>query len=164
MTPQRCILVMFGIGVLLLAVRRLRFYRLKERYTLLFLLTGLPFFLLAAWPQSIGWLALQLDIQYHTVALLCVVAFLIVMVLELLTIVSLQDRRIATLAQIVGIIMEKHGMSDRDVLLRRRTALPDRAADNPESPDPEHDSNGHSDEAGDSHSDGSFEVAGRASR
>jgi len=36
------------------------------------------------------------------------------MVFELLTIVSLQDRKISTLAQIVGIMMEKHGMSDRD--------------------------------------------------
>jgi hypothetical protein len=35
------------------------------------------------------------------------------MIFELLTIVSLQDRKISTLAQIVGILMEKHGMSDR---------------------------------------------------
>jgi hypothetical protein len=34
-------------------------------------------------------------------------------IFELLTIVSLQDRKIATLAQIVGILMEKHGMGDR---------------------------------------------------
>jgi hypothetical protein len=34
------------------------------------------------------------------------------MVFELLTIVSLQDRKIATLAQIVGILMEKQGMSE----------------------------------------------------
>jgi hypothetical protein len=54
-----------------------------------------------------------LRIDYHTVSLLCVAAFLILMVFELLTIVSLQDRKIATLAQIVGILMEKHGMSDR---------------------------------------------------
>jgi hypothetical protein len=29
--------------------------------------------------------------------------------------VSLQERKIATLAQIVGIMMEKHGMSDRGI-------------------------------------------------
>jgi hypothetical protein len=109
----RIILVCFGLGILLLAVRRMRSYRLKERYMLLFTLTGLPFLILAIWPLGMGWLGRRLGIDYHTVSVLCVVAFLILMVFELLTIVSLQDRKIATLAQIVGILMEKHGISDR---------------------------------------------------
>ena len=53
-----------------------------------------------------------LGVEYHTVSVLCIAAFLILMVFELLTIVSLQDRKIATLAQIVGILMEKQGMSE----------------------------------------------------
>lgn len=109
----RVILLVFGLGVLALAVRRLRNYKIKERHVLLFALTGLPFLVLAVWPSGIGWVAGKLRIEYHTVSLLCVAAFLILMVFELLTIVSLQDRKIATLAQIVGILMEKHGMSDR---------------------------------------------------
>jgi hypothetical protein len=109
----RIILVCFGLGILLLAVRRMRSYRLKERYMLLFTLTGLPFLILAIWPLGVDWLGKRLGIDYHTVSVLCVVAFLILMVFELLTIVSLQDRKIATLAQIVGILMEKHGISDR---------------------------------------------------
>lgn len=112
----RCaVLLLFGLGLLLIAVRRLRVYRLKERHALVFLFTGLPFLLLAARQDAVGWVAGVLHIDYHTVALLCVVAFFLLMVIELLTIVSLQDRKIATLAQIVGIMMEKHGMSDRNI-------------------------------------------------
>lgn len=103
----------FGVAVLGLAVLRMRHYQLKERYTLLFVLLGLPFFVLAVWPSIIGRVANVLDIQYGTVSLLCVLAFLLLMIFELLTIVSQQDRKIDTLAQIVGIMMEKHGMNDR---------------------------------------------------
>jgi len=116
LNPRRIILLFFGLGLLLMAVRRLRVYRLNERHALVFLFTGLPFLVLAFWEDSIGWLATKLGIQYQTVALLCVAAFLLLMVFELLTIVSLQDRKISTLAQIVGIMMEKHGMSDRKVV------------------------------------------------
>jgi hypothetical protein len=115
MNKYRIILLFFGLTLLLMAVRRLRVYRLKERHALVFVLTGLPFLLLAAWQDLIGWLALKVGIDYHTISLLCVVAFLLLMVFELLTIVSLQDQKISTLAQIVGIMMEKHGMSDRNV-------------------------------------------------
>ena len=110
----RIILLIFGASVLTLAFRRLRAYRLKERHMLLFVLTGLPFFVLGdlAPTASAGSLEFSRSIT-PTVSLLCVTAFFIVMIFELLTIVSLQDRKIATLAQIVGIMMEKHGMSDR---------------------------------------------------
>jgi hypothetical protein len=109
----RIILLIFGLGAVALAVRRLRTYKIKERHVILLAFTGLPFLILAIWPTGVGWFAEKLHIEYHTVSLLCVAAFLILMVFELLTIVSLQDRKIATLAQIVGILMEKHGMSDR---------------------------------------------------
>jgi hypothetical protein len=108
----RMILVCFGTTVLLVAVRRMRSYRLKERHMILFTFTGLPFLVLAIWPAGVGWVALRLHVEYHTVSVLCIAAFLILMVFELLTIVSLQDRKIATLAQIVGILMEKQGMSE----------------------------------------------------
>ena len=108
----RLILVIFGVSVLAAAIGRLRAYRIKERYALLFTFIGLPFLLLAIWPNGVGWVALRLQIDYHTVSVLCVVAFLILIVFELLTIVSVQDRKISALAQIVGIMMEKHGMTD----------------------------------------------------
>ena len=96
----------------MLAVRRLRTYKLRERYALVFLLLGLPFAVLAAWPNAIGMLSDLLDIHYQTVTLLCVTGFLTVMVFELLTIVSVQDQKITTLAQLVGILMEKQKLAE----------------------------------------------------
>ena len=100
-------MVLIGGSILLLAVRRLREYRLKERYTLIFLFTGLPFLVLSLFPGVPGWVALKLGIEYRTLSLLCVVTFFLLMTLELLTIVSVQDRRISTLTQMVAILMEE---------------------------------------------------------
>jgi hypothetical protein len=104
----------FGASLLLLAVRRLRQYKLKERYALLFLFLGCPFLVLAIWPNGVGYAARLLDMDYRTVTLLCVSAFLILVVFQLLTIVSIQDQKITTLAQLVGILMEKQATLDRE--------------------------------------------------
>jgi hypothetical protein len=108
------ILLTFGATLLWLAVRRLRQFKLKERYTLLFLLLGLPFLILAVWPRGIEHLSRLTAIGESTVMLLCVSVFLILTVLELLTIVSVQDRKITTLAQMVGILMEHQQLVDRE--------------------------------------------------
>ena len=107
------ILVAFGGTLLLLALRRLRSYKLKERYALLFLFLGLPFLVLAVWGNGIVWLAHLLHMEYFTVMLLCVSTFLILTVFELLTIVSQQDSKISTLAQMVGILVEKQKQLDQ---------------------------------------------------
>ena len=112
MMLKSLILLMLGGSLFVLAVRRLRTYKLRERYALVFLLLGLPFAVLAAWPNAIGYLSDLLDIHYQTVTLLCVTGFLTVMVFELLTIVSVQDQKITTLAQLVGILMEKQKLSE----------------------------------------------------
>lgn len=88
-------------------MRRLSRYRLKERYTLVFLFIGMPFVALALWPDAIGYLSDKLGIQYHTLIILFVTAFFALSTMELLTIVSIQDRKIANLAQIVGILMSE---------------------------------------------------------
>jgi hypothetical protein len=107
------ILVIFGGTLLLLAVRRLKQFKLKERFTLLFLLLGLPFLLLAVWPRGIEYLARWTHIEQQTVMILSVSIFLILIVFELLTIVSVMDQKITTLAQLVGILMEHHRLVDR---------------------------------------------------
>jgi hypothetical protein len=106
--------VAFGGTLLLLAIRRLRTYKLRERYALLFVLIGLPFLGLAFWPDGVGWLAEKLKIQYNTLALIGVSVFLFLVVFELLTIVSVQEQRITTLAQLVGILMEKQKLVERE--------------------------------------------------
>jgi Uncharacterized conserved protein (DUF2304) len=109
----RVILLIFGATVLTMALRRMRTYRLKERHMLMFILIGLPFLALSAWPTGLGWISERLHIEYHTVSMLCLAAFLILVIFELLTIVSAQDRKISTLAQMVGIMMEQQGITDR---------------------------------------------------
>lgn len=100
---------MFGLSLLLLAVRRLRQYRLKERYTLLFFFIAAPIMGLALWPDGVDYVARHwLHIEYGTVALLAVTALFSILIMELLSIVSVQDRKINTLAQLVGILMERH--------------------------------------------------------
>ena len=102
----------FGLLLLVLAIRRLRTYRLKERYALLFLLIALPFVGLAFWPEGVAWMAHHLGIQYNTFALICVSVFLFLVVFELLTIVSVQDQKINSLAQLVAILMEKQKLAE----------------------------------------------------
>ena len=101
------ILLAFGIGVVVLAVNSLRQHRLKERYVILFVLVGIPFVGLAAWPDALATLAGWMDMPYHTVMVLLVVGFLILMLFELLSIVSVQERRITELTQTVGLLREQ---------------------------------------------------------
>lgn len=104
---KSAILLAFGLTVLLVALYRLRRYRLKERYALMLMLIGAPFFVLAVWQDAVGVIAEAMGIQYTTFSLLCVTAFLFVMIFELLTIVSIQEQKINTLSQMVGLLMEK---------------------------------------------------------
>jgi len=105
-TIRNGILLVFGIGLLLLAVRSLRAQRLKERYVVLLIFTGLPFLTLAIWPDALALTAQWMGMTYHTLMVLCLAAFLILVIFELLSIVSVQERRIATLAQQVALLMQ----------------------------------------------------------
>lgn len=103
------ILLAIGTTLLLLAMRSLRQHRLKERYALLFVATGVPFLALAAWPDAVGRLAAWLGIEYHTVLLLAVTTFFLLMIFKLLSLVSVQERRITSLAQLVAILHQQLG-------------------------------------------------------
>jgi len=105
-------LVAFGGVLLVLAIRRLRTYKLKERYALLGVLIALPLVGLAFWQDGIGWVAQRLGLPYTTLAVMGVSVFLLLIVFELLAIVSIQDQKITALAQLVGILMEKHKLAD----------------------------------------------------
>ncbi|HEY8667667.1 MAG TPA: DUF2304 domain-containing protein [Tepidisphaeraceae bacterium] len=129
------ILVLFGGTLLMLAIKRLRVYKLKERYTLLFLLLGLPFLVLAIWPALIEKISNALGINYQTVMLLAVSVFFILTVFELLTIVSVQDRKISTLAQMVAILTEKQKSLDRQLQQQRQQEQPEISAPLPAAPE-----------------------------
>jgi hypothetical protein len=122
---KSAILLVLGGSLFTLAVLRLRQYRLKERYALVFLLLGLPFVLLAAWPNAVEHVSRILGIQYQTVALIGVTTFMLLSVFELLTIVSVQDQKISELAQLVGILMQKQKLAEPE----HRPAASDEEAD-----------------------------------
>ena len=100
------ILLLFGGAMLILTLRRLREHRLMERHVLVFLLTGLPFLILGIWPDGIIMVSNLLDIERYTVIVLALACFTLLMMLEMLTIISVQERRITTLAQMVGILQQ----------------------------------------------------------
>ncbi len=107
------ILLTIGATLLFLVVRRMRHQRLKERHALMFIFTAIPFMVLAIWPDGVRMLAVALGIANSTAMLLGVSVFLVLLIFELLTIVSVLDRRVSTLAQMVGILNEKLQLIER---------------------------------------------------
>ncbi len=107
------ILLIFGGTLVYKTLRSLRAHRLKERYVLIFLLTGLPFLVLAFWPNGIVVLSQYMDIEKPTLMILALAGFFILLIFELLSIVSQQDRKIASLAQVTALLMEREKMVER---------------------------------------------------
>src|SRR5512145_403507 len=101
------ILLTYGLGLIFLALRSLRAQRLRERYVLLFVAIGLPFLILSLWPDGIVWLSNLLRIEKATLLVLLVAGFLLLVVFELLSIVSVHERKIATLTQLTAILVEQ---------------------------------------------------------
>jgi hypothetical protein len=122
------ILLAIGNTLLLMAIRSLRVQRLKERHALLFVAVGVPFLALAVWPDAIGRLSGWLGIEYQTVLLLAVTTFFLVLNFNLLSIVSIQERRITSLAQMVAIMAQKLS-PDREQRPSRSSTLPIERAD-----------------------------------
>jgi hypothetical protein len=123
-------IILLGVGglMLLLSLRSLRARRLKERYALLFAAVGVPFLGLALWPDAVGYVAGLLGIQYQTVVLLAVTTFFLLMNFNLLAIVSVQERRITDLAQIVGILGARPRSAEAPRAVERRRAERNRKA------------------------------------
>ena len=103
------ILLTYGLGLIILALRSLRAQRLRERYVLLFVAIGLPFLILSLWPDGIVWLSNVLRIEKATLLVLLVTGFLLLVIFELLSIVSVHERKIATLTQLTAILVEQSG-------------------------------------------------------
>jgi hypothetical protein len=100
------ILGLYGAALIVLAFRSLQAQRLRERYVILFTGIGLPFLLLAAWPNGIVVASQLLRIERPTLLVLLVAGFLILVVFELLSIVSVHERKISTLTQESAILQE----------------------------------------------------------
>ena len=106
------ILLAFGVCLLFFALRSLRQQRLKERYALIMFFSGLPFLVLAFWPRGLLFLARKMDIGVEALMVMLLTLFVVLMIFKLLSVVSVQDRRIATLTQKVAILMEQQQLND----------------------------------------------------
>ena len=95
-------LAVYGVGLIALVVRSLKAQRLRERYVLVLIGSAVPFVVLAVWPDGIVYLSALLKIEKATLLVLIVTAFLILVIFELLSIVSVHERKIARLAQEVA--------------------------------------------------------------
>ncbi|MEM6334164.1 MAG: DUF2304 domain-containing protein [Planctomycetota bacterium] len=110
--PRTLILMGVGLTILALTVRSLRKQRLNERYVLLFVLTGLPLIFVAIWPDAVVFLERVLVIEKATMLTLGVAIYFLLTTFALLSIVSVQERRIQTLAQMVAMMREERGKND----------------------------------------------------
>lgn len=99
---RTAILATFGLLLILLALRSLRAHRLKERYAILVGIMGLPFVALAMWPDAVVYLAGKLSIEKPTLLLMVLAGFLIIMIIQLLSLVSVLERKVTSLAQLLG--------------------------------------------------------------
>jgi hypothetical protein len=83
MTPLRVSIFAAIAALILLAIvfELMRSRRLQERYALLWLLTGLVVFVLAAWRSLLGWAADTVGIAYPPSALFVLASFFILLVL-----------------------------------------------------------------------------------
>ncbi|MEM1207836.1 MAG: DUF2304 domain-containing protein [Planctomycetota bacterium] len=107
--PRTLILLTAGLAVIGLTLRSLRKQRLNERYVLLFVLTGLPLIAVAIWPNAVVFLERVLVIEKATMLTLGVSIYFLLTTFALLSIVSVQERRIQTLAQLVAMMREQRG-------------------------------------------------------
>ncbi len=103
LTRNLIVLVIGGL-ILTLTVRSLRAGRLKERYALLFMFLGLPFLVLAVWRDGMGILAQWLHVDYRTLTILMVTTFMVIMNLKMLSLLSVQEKKINELAQRLGVL------------------------------------------------------------
>lgn len=99
------------LGALLLPLTVLelvRRRRLQERYSLLWLLTGLVIVLLAAWPDALDMLARLTGIATPVNALFATAAgFIVVVLLHFSTVISRLSEENTRLAQHVGLLYER---------------------------------------------------------
>jgi hypothetical protein len=100
---------LLGALVLPLTVLELvRRRRLQERYSLLWLLTGLVIVLLAAWPDALDLLARMTGIATPVNALFATAgAFIVVVLLHFSTVISRLSQENTRLAQHVGLLSER---------------------------------------------------------
>jgi hypothetical protein len=117
MTPLRVSIVAAIAALILLAVifELIRSRRLQERYALLWLLTGLVIFVLAASRGLLGWLAHLVGIAYPPSALFILASFFVLVVLlHYSTVISKLSDQNRIMAQRLAILEQRLHSKDTD--------------------------------------------------
>jgi Uncharacterized conserved protein (DUF2304) len=98
-----------SILLILVVLELIRGRRLKERYALLWLVTGVVLLVLSAWRDGLNTIAGWLGVTGYPPAILFAVAtlFIIVVLLHYSTVLSQLDDRNTVLAQEVGILRQR---------------------------------------------------------
>ncbi len=115
MTPLRVSIVaaIAALALLVVIFELIRSRRLQERYALLWLLTGLVIFVLAAWRGLLGWLADLVGIAYPPSALFVLASFFVLVVLlHYSTVISKLSEQNTILAQRLAIL--EHALRSKD--------------------------------------------------
>jgi hypothetical protein len=115
MTPLRVSIVaaIAALALLVVIFELIRSRRLQERYALLWLLTGLVIFVLAAWRGLLGWLADLVGIAYPPSALFVLASFFVLVVLlHYSTVISKLSEQNTILAQRLAIL--EHALRSRE--------------------------------------------------
>jgi hypothetical protein len=115
MTPLRVSIVaaIAALALLVVIFELIRSRRLRERYALLWLLTGLVIFVLAAWRGLLGWLADLVGIAYPPSALFVLASFFVLVVLlHYSTVISKLSEQNTILAQRLAIL--EHALRSKE--------------------------------------------------
>jgi MFS family permease len=82
MFRMRIVLGFLSALVLMITLEAVRRFAMEERYALLWVFTGLILFLLAIYPDAVGWLATLTGMQYVSAITIVVFAFLLLVVFD----------------------------------------------------------------------------------
>ena len=124
-----------SVLLVLVVLELIRKRRLKERYALLWLATGIVLLVLSLWRSGLNTIAGWLGVETYPPAVLFAVAtfFILLVLLDYSTVISKLVDQNVTLAQRLAILEEKLGSSDQNEALSRRDA-PNDALRRPQSP------------------------------
>lgn len=101
---QRALVVALALGVLAFTVELIRRRRLREEYSLLWILTGIVILAFALFPRALYMVSELLGLHHLTTMLLITFLFLLTIVLHYSTVISQHAERETQLAQRLAIL------------------------------------------------------------
>jgi hypothetical protein len=108
MTKVQIVALVSAFLLLVVVLELVRQRRLQERYSLLWLLTGLVLFVLAAWQSALAKLASAMGIFYPPSALFVLASgFFLLLLLHYSTVISRLSDQTTRLAQRVALLEER---------------------------------------------------------